>query len=73
MFCRKLWIGIPLILLDSVIDRDIAVSEIGTDNYRAGKELGEYAATLIDGEGGIGNVSHVKGSSTAMERSNGIL
>ena len=42
--------GIPLILLDSVIDRDIAVSEIGTDNYRAGKELGEYAATLIDGE-----------------------
>lgn len=64
--------GIPLILLDSVIDRDIAVSEIGTDNYRAGKELGEYAATLIDGEGEIGIVSHVKGSSTAMERSNGI-
>ena len=48
--------GIPLILLDSVIDRDIAVSEIGTDNYRAGKELGEYAATLIDGEGEVGIV-----------------
>ena len=64
--------GIPLILLDSVIDRKIAVSEIGTDNYRAGKELGEYAKSLLKEDSEIGIVSHVKGSSTAMERSNGI-
>ncbi len=64
--------GIPVILLDSVIDREIAEAEIGTDNYRAGKELGEYARLLVKKDSDIGIVSHVKGSSTAMERSNGI-
>lgn len=64
--------GIRLILLDSVIDRDIAESTVSTDNYLAGQELGKYTRTLLKEEPVIGIVAHVKGTSTAMERENGI-
>lgn len=64
--------GIPLVLIDSVIDEDIAKATVSTDNYLAGKELGEYARTLL-GEGAqIGIIGHVKGTSTAIEREEGI-
>lgn len=64
--------GIPLILLDSVIDRDIAVSVVSTDNHLAGKELGEFTRKLLDEDSVIGIVGHVKGTSTAIEREEGI-
>lgn len=64
--------GIPLILLDSVIDRDIAVSIVSTDNHLAGKELGEFTRNLLDHNSVIGIIGHVKGTSTAMEREEGI-
>lgn len=64
--------GIRLVLIDSVIDRDIAASTVATDNYRGGKELGEYARSLIDTDTPIGIVAHVKGSSTAIEREKGM-
>lgn len=64
--------GIRLILLDSVIDRDIADSVVATDNYLAGVELGKYTQTLLEGDPVIGIVAHVQGASTAIERENGI-
>lgn len=64
--------GIRLILIDSVIDRDVAQCTVATDNYRGGKELGEYARTLIDDKTQIGIVAHVKGSSTAIDREKGL-
>lgn len=64
--------GIKLVLIDSVIDRDIAQSVVATDNYEAGKQLGEYARTLLTGNMEIGIVAHVKGSSTAIEREEGM-
>ena len=64
--------GIPLILLDSVIDRDIAVSVVSTDNRLAGKELGEFTRNLLEHNSVIGIIGHVKGTSTAMEREEGI-
>lgn len=64
--------GIKLILLDSTIDQNIADAVICTDNYVAGKELGEYTKRFLDGESVIGVVAHVQGTSTAMERENGI-
>ena len=63
---------IPLILLDSVIDRDIAVSVVSTDNRLAGKELGEFTRGLLRTVSKIGVIAHVKGTSTAMEREEGI-
>lgn len=39
--------GITLIYIDSTTENDIADCEVSTDNYKAGKELGEYAKTLL--------------------------
>lgn len=64
--------GIKLILIDSVIDQDIAQSIVATDNYLAGKQLGEFARTLLEADTQIGIVAHVKGASTAMEREKGM-
>lgn len=64
--------GIPLVFIDSIIDEDIAEATVATDNYLAGKELGEYAKTLLDEESQIGVIAHVKGASTAIEREEGI-
>lgn len=64
--------GIKLILIDSVIDRDIAQTTVATDNYAAGKELGEFTKTLLAKDVEIGIVAHVKGASTAIEREKGM-
>lgn len=64
--------GIKLILLDSTIDQNIADAVVCTDNYVAGKELAEYAGGFLDKKSVIGIVAHVQGTSTAMERENGI-
>lgn len=64
--------GIKLILIDSVIDMDIAQGTVCTDNYEAGKELGEFTRTLITADSQIGIVAHVKGASTAIERERGM-
>ena len=64
--------GITLIYIDSTTENDIADCEVSTDNYKAGKELGKYAKTLIDEDIKIGIMGHVKGTSTEIERENGI-
>ncbi len=64
--------GIKLILIDSTTEKDIAETTVSTDNYRAGKELGEYAKRLLAGNSRVGIMGHVKGSSTEMEREDGI-
>lgn len=64
--------GIKLILLDSVIDQNIADAVVCTDNYLAGKELGQYTQKLVEEDSTIGIVAHVQGTSTAVERENGI-
>ncbi len=64
--------GIKLILIDSVIDKDIAESTVATDNYLAGKELGEFTQSLLLDSPEIGIVGHVKSASTAIEREKGI-
>ena len=64
--------GIKVILVDSVIDKEIANGVVATDNFKAGKELGTFAKTILKPDSKIGVVAHVKGSSTATERENGI-
>lgn len=64
--------GIKLILIDSVIDRDIAEATVATDNYLAGRELGEFTKSLLTKDAEIGIVAHVKGASTAIEREKGM-
>lgn len=64
--------GIPLVLIDSIIDENIAQATVSTDNHLAGRELGMYAKTLLEGDVQIGMIGHVKGTSTAIEREEGI-
>lgn len=64
--------GIKLILIDSVVDKDVAKSTVATDNYAAGEQLGRYAKTLVNQDTQIGIVAHVKGASTAIEREKGL-
>ena len=64
--------GIKLILIDSVIDEDIADGLVSTDNFLAGKALGEYAKENMEGSEKIGIIAHVRGSSTAIQREAGI-
>ena len=64
--------GIKLVLIDSILEEAIADSVVSTDNLYAGEGLGAYAKSLMQEDTKIGIVSHVKGSSTAIEREEGV-
>lgn len=64
--------GIPLILVDSLMEQEMGRSVIATDNVEAGRKMGEYIAENYPEDITIGVVSHVQGSSTATEREQGL-
>lgn len=64
--------GITVILVDSVVDQDVAQGIVATDSFKAGEELGAYTRNMLKTESRIGIVAHVKGTSTATERAEGI-
>lgn len=63
--------GIKLVLIDSEINSDIADSVVSTGNFIAGQKMGNYMRNFINNDTKIAIVSHVKGSSTALQRENG--
>lgn len=64
--------GIKLILIDSKVKDDVADTVIATDNYQAGIRMGAVMKQLLGEDEKIGIISHVKGTSTAIDRENGI-
>ena len=64
--------GIELVLADSVMEEAMGSCVVATDNTEAGRKLGRYIKEHFSEEGCIGVVGHVKGSSTAIERENGL-
>lgn len=64
--------GIKLVLIDSFLDQSIEDVAISTDNYQAGSKMGEFVKGRIDKNSRIGIVSHVQGSSTAIQREAGL-
>jgi ribose transport system substrate-binding protein len=64
--------GIKLILIDSKIDEDLEETYIGTNNRTAGLQMGKKMRDYVNKDSKIAIVSHVKGSSTAMEREAGL-
>lgn len=64
--------GIKLILIDSKIDEDLEETYIGTNNKNAGLQMGKKMRDYVNKDSKIAIVSHVKGSSTAMEREAGL-
>lgn len=63
--------GIPLVFVDSEVSENIGDCIVSTDNFIAGIKMGELAEPYIDDTTKIAIVSHVKNSSTAMERIRG--
>lgn len=64
--------GIPLVLVDSLMEEEMGSCVVATDNVEAGRKMGEYIAENYPEEAVIGVVAHVQGSSTATEREEGL-
>ena len=64
--------GIPLILVDSEVDEDIADTVIATDNEKLGEVEGSYMKKCATEDSQIAIIGHVEGSSTAIEREKGV-
>ncbi|MEE1015561.1 MAG: substrate-binding domain-containing protein [Lachnospiraceae bacterium] len=64
--------GIELILMDSVMEKEMGSCVVATDNVDAGKKMGNYIAENFPEDVNIGVVGHVQGSSTAIEREEGL-
>jgi len=65
--------GIPVILIDRKIESEYYTAFIGSDNFEIGREAGEYAANLLNGEGKIVEIFGLRGSSPARERHKGFM
>lgn len=63
---------IKLILIDSSVNENIENAIISTNNYFAGKKMGQYMKKYIQKDSKIAIVGHVKTASTAIEREEGL-
>lgn len=63
---------IPLITIDSSIHNNPSLSFVATDNIEAGKKAGNEMANALDNKGAIVIMSHLQGTSTAIEREQGV-
>lgn len=59
-------------MVDSEIDEDIADTVITTDNVKLGEVEGDYMRQYATEESQIAIIGHVEGSSTAIEREEGV-
>ena len=64
--------GIPLVLVDSVMEESMGSCVVATDNIEGGRKMGKYIADTVQDISAIGIVGHVKGTSTATERERGL-
>lgn len=63
--------GIPVILVDRRITTNDYDVFIGADNYAIGYKAGRYAASALDGQGRIVELTGLRGSSSAEDRHRG--
>lgn len=65
--------GIPVVLIDRKISTGQYTAFVGADNFQIGKEVGVYAANLLNGKGNIAEICGLNGSTPASERHNGFI
>jgi signal transduction histidine kinase/AraC-like DNA-binding protein len=63
--------GIPVIVLDRKIGSKFYTAFVGSDNFEIGKLAGEYAASILKGNGTAIEIFGLTKSSPAIERHNG--
>jgi ABC-type sugar transport system substrate-binding protein len=69
--------GIPVVMQDGGVAnipeaKDLTVSYVGADNFRAGELAGEYIAWRLNGEGKVATMGY-RTISAAYERENGLM
>lgn len=65
--------GIPVILVDRKTNTGNYTAFVGADNYQIGKEVGVYAANLLNGKGKVVEIRGLEGSTPGKERHEGFL
>lgn len=65
--------GIPVILVDRKIETEDYTAYVGADNYQIGKEVGLYAAGILNGSGNIVEMRGWNGSTSDAERHAGFM
>ncbi|MFV0351069.1 MAG: substrate-binding domain-containing protein [Oscillospiraceae bacterium] len=65
--------GIPVIMLDSNVNYDKAVTLVSTDNYEIGRKLADLLGNYIGEDDRFGVVGHFPYTTTAVGRSTGLL
>ncbi len=65
--------GIPVVLIDRKINSGKYTAFVGADNFQIGKEVGVYAANLLNGKGNIVEITGLTGSTPAAERHRGFM
>ena len=65
--------GIPVIVFERKTDSQKFTAFVSADNYEMGRQMGEYIAKRIGGEGKVMEIMGLKGSSPADDRHNGFI
>jgi ABC-type sugar transport system substrate-binding protein/DNA-binding response OmpR family regulator len=63
--------GIPVVIIDRKINSELFTAFIGADNFEIGKEVGKAAISLLKNKGAVLEITGLKGSTPAIERSAG--
>ena len=62
---------IPVVIFDSPVDTQDFVSQVATDNYRAGVMAAERTGKILDGKGKVAEVAVQPGAASTMAREQG--
>lgn len=65
--------GIPVLTIDSNVDSKKVTSYIGTDNYKAGEQMGKKLIELTGGHARVAVVSFIQGTDNADQREKGLF
>ncbi len=63
--------GIPVVIFDSGIDTEVFVSQVATDNYKAGQMAADRMGEILEGKGKIVVVAVQPGAASTMAREQG--
>ena len=64
-------LGIPVIIIDREINSSNFTAYVGAENIDIGREAGKYTAELLKGNGKVVEITGLRSSTPAMERSQG--
>ena len=64
--------GVYVLLVDSVVDKEIGSGVVATNNIEIGQKLSDYARQFLSEDSSIGIIGFVQEAATAIEREQGI-